>query len=346
MPSVKLVDTIEVEPFMMLEAEFDPRLTAFSQSGVVVNSPRFNQAANSPGEIVRMPFWRDLDMDIEPNYSTDSDNLSTPNKVIQGDMITRAAHVNNSWASKDLTAELAPGESPLRHVRNRIDRYWMNAWQTRVVAYTTGVLAANVAGNFHAQIAGDSAANDMVVDISGAAAGANVFSQQAFIDAAFTLGDHYSMLSAILCHSAIYKRMLQNNDIEFIIDSELNINIPTYLGHRVIVDDGSPMYNGNFVTTMFGSAMFAFGEGTPEVPFEIDREPAQGDGGGEEIVYSRKTWLLHAYGHTNLSAVASGPAVTGTYQPSQTLADLVDPNNHQRTHLRKNVPIAFLVTAS
>jgi hypothetical protein len=166
------------------------------------------------------------------------------------------------------------------------------------------------------------------------------------------MGDHVEDLSAILCHSVIYQRMINNDDIDFIPDSKQERRIPLYQGHRVIVDDSAPVIattsGGGFryTTVLYGAAAFAYGEGSPTTPVEIDRNPAIGDGAGEETLWERKTWLLHPSGHSNLdvtntAAESSGGAGDGLWQ---TIADLKLGTNWKRNHFRKNVPIAFLVT--
>src|SRR5690606_26369983 len=113
--------------------------------------------------------------------------------------------------------------------------------------------------------------NDMTHDISGTSysAGVTDFSAEAFIDACGTMGDSMEDLSLVLMHSVVYMRAQKNNLIDFIPDSEGRVNIPTFLGRLVVVDDGMPATSGVFSTWIFGAGAVRFGAGDPETPTEV-----------------------------------------------------------------------------
>lgn len=341
MATVQLSDIIDVTVFNDLAPENDPIFTRFVESGVIVRDAFFDNLANVPGRSGEMPYWLDLATvesgGSEPNYSSTDATLATPENVSQVRQRTQKTFVNNAWSSMDLSRELAMGADALRHIRNRVDAYWTKQWQSRVVANTIGIFLENQ----------DNDSGDMIEDIAqesiAAQNDASRFSRQAFVDAAFTLGDHYADLAVILCHSTVYQTMVEQDDIDFIRDAEGRLIIPQYLGHDVIVDDGCPSVPGTtdgikHITVLFGKAAFAFGEGTPTVPTEVIRIPAAGDGGGEEQLWSRKSWLLHPIGHDNLNATTNANA------SQQNNSDVALAANWDRIVQRKNVPIAFLMS--
>lgn len=349
MATVKLGDVIDVEIYEGIEPENNPEQTIFFESGVAIRSPELDRKAKLESEEVDMPFWRDLDPSDEPNYSSDADTRSTPKKVVQGSMKGRRGHLNNSWSARDLTSEFTMGDDPMTRIRNRTGTYWMWQWQNRLIASLEGVYNANIRASNAGVVAGFGETGDMVLDISvddgGAITDSTRFNYDAFIDARFTMGERVEELNTILVHPTIHARMLKNNDIEFVKDSNSEKVIQIYAGHRVITSDNAPVVavgtgtGFRYITTIFGAAAFGYGEGSPDTPVEIDRDPSIGDGGGEEILYERKTWLVHPFGHSNLSATVNGGGGI-----TQTLADLKLGTNWQRTHFRKNVPIAFLRT--
>lgn len=335
MPTTQIADVVIPEIYADYQAENSPEKTAFYQSGIVTRSPMLDEKANSGGTIINVPFWKDLDSSIEPNLSTDNPASSaTPNKIGTGMQVARISNLNNGWSAADLTGELA-GSDPMKRISARTGVYWNRQWQRRLIRSALGALADNVAND----------ASDMISDISiedGATATAtNVFSRSAFTSAAFTLGDAYEATSAIAVHSIVYKRMVDNNDIEFIKDSDGNMSIPTFLGRRVILDDGMPVVAGSisgfkYTSVLFGAGAFGYGVGKPHMPVEPEREAAQGDGGGVETLWERKTWILHPFGFQFTSASVAGQ--------SPTLAELESAANWDRVVDRKNVPLAFLVT--
>lgn len=340
---VQLVDAIIPAVYQSYGAVNSPELTAFVQSGVAVSNELINANATEGGKQVNLPFWKDLDPTIEPNYSTDDPaTSSTPQKIGSGQMIARVAQMNQSWSSADLVKELA-GSNPMERIKARTDAYWARQFQTRCLAATVGIFNNNVAND----------GNDMVSDISTQdgvnATDANLFSRKAFTGAVFTLGDHFGNIVAIAVHSLVYKRMVDNDDIVFERPAVVDPNIPLdqqqtpyFLGKRVIIDDQMPVLAGGvsgfrFISVLFGEAFIGYGTGNPLVPVETFRNPEKGNGGGIATLYERKTWVIHAFGH-------KWNEITVTNGVSPNLSDLKLATNWTRVIQRKNTPIAFLVT--
>lgn len=340
MAAVRLADVIIPEIYLDYDSVNSVEKTAFFESGVAVRSPLLDEAIVDGGRIVHVPFWNDLDPNAEPNYSTDDPAVdATPQKITAGEQIARIAHLNQGYSATDLAGELA-GSEPMRRIRDRFGVYWMRQWQRRALASLVGVMADNVAND----------SGDMVEDISiadgDAATAANLFSRTAFTDAAFTLGDMFESVTALAVHSVVYKRMVDNDDIEFIPDSQGRLTIPTFLGRRVVVDDGMPVEAGatsGFVYTsiLMGPGLLGYGSRPPKVPVEVDRDPAAANGGGVETLWERNSWILHPTGFAFTSTTLTGGAATAR---SANLADLRLPANWNRVVGRKNVPLAFLRT--
>jgi hypothetical protein len=342
MALVQLTDVVIPEVYLSYQTVDDPELTAFFESGVAVRSAVLDQAANSGGSITHLPFWKDIDPDDEPNYSDDTTNNADPDKIGTGEQIARIAYLNKGMSAADLVTELA-GSDPMLRIRARYSTYWQRQWQRRVIASLVGVLADNVAND----------GGDMVEDISiadgNAATDANLWSRGAFTNAAFTLGDRFQETSAIAVHSMVYKRMVDNDDIEFIQDSRTSLLIPTFMGRRVIVDDGMPVVAGGtsgfvYTSILFQNGAVGFGSGSPRVPVEVDRNASGGNGGGIETLWERKTWVAHPYGFKFTSNTVTGGAATVATGRSATLANLRLAANWDRVVDRKLVPLAFLKT--
>jgi hypothetical protein len=333
MAITQLSDVIVPEVYQTYGAVNSPEKTAFYESGVIVSNPGLVAKANEGGETLNVPFWKDLDASAEPNYSDDSENSATPQKVEAGRQIARVAYVNQGYKSADLTGEIA-GSDPMQQVRNRFGTYWMKQWQRRVLASSNGILADNIANDN----------SDMVIDVAANATGGVTtdtrFNRDVFTDAVFTLGDAATDLTSMGVHSQVLSRMVKNDDIVYMPDSEGKLTIPTYMGLVVIVDDGMTVTAGTtsgfkYTTVLFGQGAFGYGEGSAKTPVELDRGASQGNGGGVETLWERKTWLLHPFGF----AVGTAPA-DATY----TLAELRLAGTWDRVVERKNVPLSFLIT--
>jgi hypothetical protein len=156
------------------------------------------------------------------------------------------------------------------------------------------------------------------------------------------MGDASDQLTTIAVHSAVMKQMVKNDDIDYIPDSNGQLTIPTYMGLRVVVDDGLTVTAGTtdgfkYTSVIFGNGAFGYGEGTHPNPVEVEREASQGNGGGIEKLWVRKTWILHPFGFQNTGT----PATNGF---SYTLAELAAATAWDRVIERKNVPLSFLIT--
>lgn len=335
MATVQLADIIDVTVFQDLPAVNSPEKTAFFQSGIVTRNSLLDGLATAAGKTAELPFWNDIDPTVAPNLSTDNPaTIATPAKVTQGEQISRKAFLNKGLSATDLASEVAMGPRAMEHIRNRVDTYWLRQWQRRLIAATNGVLADNIASN-----SGDMVKSVASESIAGQSATTR-FNRDAFTDAVYTMGDAATSLRAIGVHSAVMAQMVKNDDIVYIPDSMGQLTIPTYMGLRVIVDDGHTVTAGTtdgfkYTSVLYGEGAFGYGDGMPLNPVEIEREAAQGNGAGVETLWTRKTWILHPFGYQQTGTPAS---------VSFSLAELAAATSWSRVVERKNVPLGFLVT--
>lgn len=333
--NTELSDIFVPEVFASYQTLNSTERTAFMETGVAVNSPALDAAANSGGFTITVPHWNDLDASIEPNYSnTTYSDIADTQKITSGEQVGRVSYLNEGFSSSDLNKELA-GSDPMQRITERLDNYWARQFQRRNLAIMVGLYNENVANG----------GGDMVEDITDDTAPTddNRFGSTAFVDALFTLGDRFDSMGVIAVHSTVMRRMVKQEEIEY-LDSPAGtgIRIPIYKNHRVIVDDGLPTIGTGetrkFLSIVMGSGLIGVGRGTPRTPEEVERHPARANGGGVEVLWSRKTWLLHPAGYTFKSTVITAPGLSPTW------ADLNDATNWERVYDRKHIPLAFLLT--
>ena len=336
MATTRLSDAVVYDVYGSYQTINNPEKTALFESGIVATSEVLNGIAREGGKFGNVPFWQDLDPDVEPNYSNDDpSDHAVPNKIGSDEMVYRKAWLNQGYSDMDLVQELA-GSSPMEHIRDRFGVYWTRQLQRRIIAQSVGIMNDNIAND----------GSDMVVDISGLAGDDAVFGSDAFVDAAYTAGDNADMFVGIAVHSSIMARMVKNDEIVYIPDSEGGLTIPTYKGRVVITDDALPVSSGVYTSILFGRGAFgyggleghafAYGTGVPRVPFEVERTPTAGNGGGQETIWERRTWLLHPFG---FSWIEAGAALA---EFSPTLADLRLAAHWDRVVFRKQAPFAFI----
>lgn len=317
--------------------------TAFFESGILTPTPYAAAIANGPSNLANIPFWKAIDSSIEPNYSNDVyQDIATPRAINTGEMMARVAYLNEGFGQADLTVELT-SQNPLQSIAARMDNFWMRQAQRRLIATSLGIYNDNVAATdaYHTQ-------NDMVVDVSATSG----FDGIAFIDATGTMGDaldgpNGQILGVIAMHSYVRDQMRKQQLIDFIRDADNNTMIQTYQGYRIVTDDSMTVVgtgaDRKFISIIFGQGAIGYGEGTPPNPLEYERSASRGNGGGVEVLWSRKTWMLHPLGYSFTNAVITGNA-SETVPVSASWQDLANATNWNRVVDRKHVPIAFLVT--
>lgn len=345
-PTTRVSDIIVPEVFTPYTQVLTEEKSRLIQSGLLSRSEALDNLLAGGGITFQVPSFRDLDND-EDRISTDTSvpfadadaslpagvaRPPNPLKIQTQKEIAVRLNRNNSWSTSDLAAILS-GSDPMQAIANRVASYWTRRLQAAFIATWNGVIADNALND----------SGDYIHDISGTSFidGVTNFSAEAFLDAAQTMGDSQEDLVAVAVHSVVYNRMMKNNLIDFIPDSRGEINIPTFLGREVIVDDGLPRNGSVYDTWLFGRGATQFGVGTPPVATEVERKPGGGNGGGQDVLYSRVMWTIHPTGHAWVGTAGDGgPANTGT--PND---DLDEATSWDRVYPeRKQIKFARLVT--
>lgn len=333
---VQISDVLVPEVWVPYLQLLTAQKSAFVQSGVIERSPLYDALLAGGGRTFNLPHYADL-ADTEANVSTDDGvgvDDAVPEKITTGKEIAQRHNRNQVWSAADLASALV-GNDPLQAILARVSDYWMRQEQTYLIKSIQGVIADNIANDSSDMV------NSVVIGGAGSLTAAHLFSAEAFLDAAQTMGDRSDDTVAVAMHSVVYTRAQKNNLIDFIPDSRGETDIPTFLGRRVIVDDGLPKVDdGNshyeYSTYLFGMGAFAKGEGTPRVPVEVNREPVAGRGGGQEFLHTRIEWILHPRGFQWLAASQT--------DESPTNAELATAANWDRVYERKLVKLAELRT--
>jgi len=311
--------------------------SAIIQSGAAVIDPRLNAALAGAGLTFNEPFFKDLERD-EENVSSDTGPDSKPGKITTAMETQIRLSRNKSWGSADLVSALIDTD-PMSAIGNLVGDYWTDRFQVAFISTMKGVYANNdlVDDDYHEQ-------GDMSHDVSGDAFENNKtnFSPSAFINATGTMGDAMQDLTMIMVHSVVYQRMQLLNLIDFIPDARGEIDIPVYMGRRVIVDDSMPNDGkGKFESWLFRRGAVGLGMGSPKVPTAVTRKEEANQGGGEEVLHNRVEWIIHPVGYkyigtTDQKGGPSNSAETGM---------LANGNTWRRAfNERKQIPMARLIT--
>ena len=304
MPKTTVADVIVPEVFNPYVVEKTTELSALYQSGIVASSDELNSLALSGGRLINMPYWNDLDGDDE--VLSDIAALDVE-RITSGQDIAALLMRGKAWSVNDLAKALS-GDDPMATIGQMVAGYWARRMQATLLSTLTGVFAApSMAANVYDTDDRISADNTIL--------------------AIQCLGDAKSKLTGFMMHSAVEADLARQDLIDFTKDSTGSIEIPTYLGKRVIVDDGCPVANGVYTTYIFGQGAIGYGEGGAPVPTETTRDALSGD----DILINRRHFLLHPRGVRWTDAAVGGSSPTN--------AELANPANWLRVYEPKNVRI-------
>ena len=290
MAATKIADVIVPELFAQYTINRTVEKSAMFQSGIVSSLPAAGMLGQNGGAMITLPFWDDLSGDSE--VLSDTTPLTVNKMQAEADVAILHAR-GKAWGANDLARALS-GDDPMGAAGDLAADYWAREFQKIMLASLKGVFAA-----------ASMAAN--VNDISGGTGSAAVISGEGFIDSAYKLGDEVENLTAVAMHSATAAVLAKQRLIETIRDADGIVLYQTFIGKRVIVDDGMPVDSGVYTTYLFGDGAIGYQEVTPPVAVETDRDSLQGD----DILINRRHFILHPRGIKWAGTAGLAPDNTG-----------------------------------
>ncbi len=318
-----LADVIVPEVWVPYVQQQTTEKSALVQSGIISSSPELDNLVTQGGKLINMPFFNDLtgDDQVVPPQGT---NLAV-DKITTGQDVAVLLIRGKAWGAHELAGALA-GADPMQAIANRYVAWWTRQEQKVLINILTGVFGTALASH--------------VNDISTGTGDAAVISGGAVLDTKQALGDAADALTALIMHSAVYTTLQKQNLIAFIPNARGEVNIPTYLGYRVIIDDGVPVSGAGdervFTTYLVGSGAVGRGEGVPVslTPVETDRNSL----GSEDYLITRRAFVLHPLG---VAWKDPGSYTTST-DPTPANADLAKAANWNLVVDHKKVALAAL----
>lgn len=304
--ATKITDVIVPDVFNPYVVERTSELSEIEKCGIIGRDQQFDKLASAGGKLINMPFWTDLTGDDE--VLSDSTALSV-DKIDASQDISVLLLRGKAWGVNDLAKALS-GDDPMGMIGDLVAAYWARRRQATLFSLLKGVFAAASMAN-------------AVHDIS-AVDGADTFTGATFLDACQLLGDAAKGLTAVAMHSQTHTSLRKLNLLDTVKDSENN-EITSYMGRRVIIDDGCPVAAGTYTTYLFGAGAIALGNGAAPTPTEMDRDSLL----GEDYLINRQHFMLHPRGVKFTSAAVVGAAPTN--------AELETAANWLRVYEQKNI---------
>jgi len=288
-------------------------LSNLINSGIAQSNPLLDSLIEKGGKTISMPFMRPLSG--SDDVLSDSEPL-VPEKISAGRDVAPVLIRGKAWSANELAGALA-GSDPMSAAGEQIAKWWNVQEQKMLIAILNGIFA-NALKTSHC--------NDISTKTDP------VISAAALLDTKQLLGDAASELKAIAMHSVVFTALQKQNLVEYIPNSQGVIEFPTYLGYKVIVDDGIVPVGGVYNTYLFADGVFGRGDGVPEAltPIEMYRDALASD----DILVSRRALCLHPLGVSWTNPTLSSATPKNT--------DLATGSNWSKVAEDKEIGIAML----
>jgi len=221
MAYTKIADVIQPELFAQYVIDKTSEKSEIMNAGVVENNAELNRLITGGGTILTMPKWNDLGG--KSQVLDDTNPIEVNNITSKSELATLLIRAN-AWGAHELAGALA-GDDPMKAIADRVSDWWVRDEKSNIISILNGVF-------------GSSSMSGLVHDIS--AQGTSAISANAVLDAKQLMGDASDLLTMIYMHSATFTELQKQNVIQFIPVAESKIQIPTYLGYRVVCDDSAP----------------------------------------------------------------------------------------------------------
>ncbi len=275
MTVVRISDVLTPDVWNEYGANRTAELSAFWQSGIVAGVPGI--ALPNGGATINLPYFGDLTGDAE---NLDDATALTPGAISAAKQVAVVIGRGRAWGANDL-AGVFSGADPAGAIIDRLAAYWARQMQIELIKTLTGVFgAASMSGNVH--------------DISGGASEAvRAFNATTFIDACQLLGDAKDSVMAVAMHSATEAYLAKQQLIAYETDASKNTRVASYMGKRVIIDDGLPVDTGTYTSYIFGAGAVGYAEGViGKSDLETDRDILAAD----DVIAMRRRFILHPKG--------------------------------------------------
>ena len=322
--TTKVADVIIPELFNAYVMEKTAEKSKIIQSGIAVPNTKLNALVTQGGLTLNMPYWQDLNGEDEV---LDDETALTPAKITAEKDIAALLIRGKAWGANDLSGALA-GDDPMKAIGDRVSDYWARREQKTLLAVLKGVFASTEMA-------------DHILDKSNVATGIDA---KMVLDGKQLLGDAADQLTAMVMHSATFTALQKQNLIAYVSTtgpSGSQIQIPTYLGYRVVTDDGMPVETVGegadakqvYTTYLFARGVIGRGEGTPVdfVNTETDRDSLA----GEDLLITRRAFVLHPFGIKWIGSAKQ-------HGSTPTNAELADGQNWKRVYESKNIGIVAI----
>lgn len=314
------------EKFSKYVADRATELNTFIGSGIATPDSVVGQLINGTpegGRFIQLPMWNPLEGEDDTFSEEDLSVGNITTKEARATLLVRG----KAWGATDLSRVLG-GADPMGATIELLADWRRGRTQQIYLSILKGVLDPT-----------DGALKEHVNDISGGSDAAACISRDTILDTKQLLGDHHKNLAMVFMHSATYTYLQKKELIlrqPWVNPVGETVEIETFMGYRVIYDDGMPVTGDIYDTYILGKGCFVEQEGTPAglVTTETDRDSL----GSKNYLINRWCNVIHPRG---LSWKSNGVYTNPKHMYPDNV-DLAIPANWELAVDHKKVGIACL----
>ena len=334
----KLRDIFNKNVVLSYQVKDNLQRSKFWQSGAFVSDARLRPLLTSGSRTFEVPYINPIDGNLEANYgNTILTDIAMPRTIEGSKSKGRLAFLNEGFVESRLESYLM-GQSPLQHVAQMLDNFWLTQAENRAVATVIGLLNYDQANG-----------KTLTTDISKATADdASGFNVDAFIDAEGTLDEAHQGLGILIVHPLIATKMRKQKLVEKVTTSDNLAPVEVYNGRTVVTSTKGTVIgtgkNAKYVSFLLGRGAFAADMVAGQDDLELERTANTGNGAGHTTLWTRRNVLIHPQG---FSFIAEDSALTGGTKNealSASWTDLTKAANWRKDADDAATPIRFLIT--
>ncbi len=275
-------------------------------SGILASDTNMTRLLDNGGTVGTTRFYNPLDPDADAPLVRDGKNNNVPVEVSGGKQSYIRMDRMKAWKANQLVRELTAAK-PLQAVARHTARYWRMYRQGLLIKTANAVLGLS------------GLSTHVITATGGVNSGLLIDGQQA------ALGEFADKFGMIVMHSKIlaeYKKLGLVDFNKYTITNVLQheVNLPTINGLIVVVNDRGTSHvieegaeSKKTQVTIYDCFLFGQGcflEATPSVttPDYTDYNPELG--GGTDVLYNTRSWILHPNGVSILADNIAGDTPT------------------------------------
>ncbi len=249
-----------------------------------------------------------------------------------------------AWTEQDFSEDITGGAGFMDNVASQVSDFFDGVDQDTLLAILKGIFSMT-------DKAGAAFVKNHTYDISKEESG---LCDAVTLNKAVQMagGDNKNSYSICVMHSAVATNLENLNLLEYLkyTDSEgiqRSMNIGTWNGRTVLVDDGMPVDNEGdlpvYTTYVLGKGAFDYAELSVNVPYEIYRDPLTN--GGLETFIARQRKCFAPYGISYIKASQKSLSPTDAELSDGANWELVNDGMSEKSYIDdKSIPICRIIS--